>query len=134
MNFKNVLYRLLGHLYAAESLILLNRAGEAIPHLNPDNISQISNFPPSDNQKPALAAHGALRGVAWLGVALSCLALPCLALRSTPLSFFFPDCCYLSYLTCFLSHFARLVPQHDADRQSCSAVQPQRSLRSQRRI
>ena len=80
MNFKNVLYRLLGHLYAAESLILLNRAGEAIPHLNPDNISQISNFPPSDNQKPALAAHGALRGVAWLGVALSCLALPCLAL------------------------------------------------------
>jgi CCR4-NOT transcription complex subunit 10 len=39
----------LGHLYAAESLVLLNRINDALPHLHPDNISKLSNFPPSEN-------------------------------------------------------------------------------------
>ena len=41
-------HKLLGHLYAAESLVLLNRANEAISLLHPDNISKLSNFPPSE--------------------------------------------------------------------------------------
>ena len=36
------IHRLLGHLYAAESLVLLNRLNEAIPHLHPDNVSQLT--------------------------------------------------------------------------------------------
>lgn len=35
-------HKLLGHLYAAESLVLLNRLNEAIPHLHPDNVSQLT--------------------------------------------------------------------------------------------
>ncbi|KAK9873762.1 hypothetical protein WA026_002117 [Henosepilachna vigintioctopunctata] len=35
------LHKLLGHLYAAESLILLDKTSEAIEHLNPENITDI---------------------------------------------------------------------------------------------
>lgn len=39
--------KFLGHLYAAEALIKLNRLPEAIMHLSPENISNISITPPS---------------------------------------------------------------------------------------
>ena len=45
-------------MYAAESLVLLNRVNEAIPHLHPDNISKLSNFPLG--QEPA---HSHLQGL-----------------------------------------------------------------------
>ncbi|KAG8226293.1 hypothetical protein J437_LFUL002732, partial [Ladona fulva] len=35
-------HRLLGHLYAAEALILLDRLSEAVSHLNPENVWDIS--------------------------------------------------------------------------------------------
>ena len=43
-------YKLLGHLYAAESLILQDRLAEAIKHLNPDNVTDVDmdNFPAGD--------------------------------------------------------------------------------------
>lgn len=44
----SVFSRLLGHLYAAESLVLLNRINEAVPHLHPENVSKLSNF--SENE------------------------------------------------------------------------------------
>ncbi len=44
------LSRLLGHLYAAESLVLLNRINEAVPHLHPENVSKLSDFSPSENE------------------------------------------------------------------------------------
>ena len=47
-----LLNRLLGHLYAAESLILLNRINEALPHLRPDNIGELSQLPATDSQPP----------------------------------------------------------------------------------
>lgn len=50
--------RLLGHLYAAESLVLLNRLNEAIPHLHPDNASQLSDSPLKDNQEISTPIHG----------------------------------------------------------------------------
>lgn len=40
-------FRFLGHLYAAEALIKLNRLPEAIMHLAPENINNISITPPS---------------------------------------------------------------------------------------
>lgn len=42
--------RLLGHLYAAESLVLTNRINEAIPHLHPDNVTKLSNLSSSDSE------------------------------------------------------------------------------------
>lgn len=35
-------FRFLGHLYAAESLIKLNRISEAIMHLSPDNVNDMN--------------------------------------------------------------------------------------------
>lgn len=37
---------MLGNLYAAESLILMNKMSEAIEYLKPDNIQDISTFLP----------------------------------------------------------------------------------------
>lgn len=34
--------RFLGHLYAAEALISLDRISDAIAHLNPENVSDVS--------------------------------------------------------------------------------------------
>lgn len=34
--------RFLGHLYAAESLIKLNRVSEAMTHLSPDNVNDLN--------------------------------------------------------------------------------------------
>ncbi|XP_012284437.1 CCR4-NOT transcription complex subunit 10 isoform X2 [Orussus abietinus] len=39
-------YKLLGHLYAAESLIFLNKISEAIEYLKPDNIQDLYTFIP----------------------------------------------------------------------------------------
>lgn len=39
---KIFLFRVLGHLYAAECLILLDKIPEAVDHLNPENIKDIS--------------------------------------------------------------------------------------------
>lgn len=35
-------FRFLGHLYAAEALISLDRISDAIAHLNPENVSDVS--------------------------------------------------------------------------------------------
>lgn len=35
-------FRLLGHLYAAEALVLLDNIVEAMDHLNPDNVKDVS--------------------------------------------------------------------------------------------
>jgi len=35
-------FRFLGHLYAAEALISLDRISDAISHLNPENVSDVS--------------------------------------------------------------------------------------------
>ncbi|XP_046649723.1 CCR4-NOT transcription complex subunit 10-like [Daphnia pulicaria] len=43
-------HKLLGHLYAAESLVLLNRINEAVPHLHPENVTKLSNFSPSESE------------------------------------------------------------------------------------
>lgn len=53
-------FRLLGHLYAAESLVLLNRLNEAIPHLHPDNVSQLSNSTTNDDQETSAPVQGKL--------------------------------------------------------------------------
>jgi len=50
-------YKLLGHLYSAESLILQDRLSEAIKHLNPDNIEDIGSGFPHD-QPVAVAVGG----------------------------------------------------------------------------
>lgn len=42
------LFRLLGHLYAAEALVLMDKLTEAIEHLNPDLVSDISIEFPKD--------------------------------------------------------------------------------------
>ena len=34
--------RLLGHLYCAEALVLLDKISEALEHLNPDNVKHIN--------------------------------------------------------------------------------------------
>ena len=57
----NISLRLLGHLYAAESLVLLNRINEAIPHLHPDNVSELPSFPLSENQENLAPAQGKRR-------------------------------------------------------------------------
>lgn len=36
------MFRFLGHLYAAEALISLDRISDAIAHLNPENVSDVS--------------------------------------------------------------------------------------------
>lgn len=42
-------FRLLAHMYTAECLVLLDKISEAIDHLNPDNIKDISfDFPDSE--------------------------------------------------------------------------------------
>lgn len=44
-----VFRRLLGHLYAAESLVLLDKISEALDHLNPENVKDISfDLPPDE--------------------------------------------------------------------------------------
>lgn len=50
--------RLLGHLYAAESLVLLNRINEAIPHLHPDNVSKLSHISSEDESSQHLHTSG----------------------------------------------------------------------------
>ena len=35
-------FRFLGHLYAAEALISLDRISDAITHLNPENVTDVS--------------------------------------------------------------------------------------------
>lgn len=47
LNGSNSLHRFLGHLYAAEALIKLNRLPEAIMHLSTENINNITITPPS---------------------------------------------------------------------------------------
>jgi adenosyl cobinamide kinase/adenosyl cobinamide phosphate guanylyltransferase len=44
-----VLYsgRLLGHLYAAEALVLLDKISEAVEHLNPEHVKELSLIFPS---------------------------------------------------------------------------------------
>lgn len=42
------LCRLLGHLYAAEALVLLDKIGDAMEHLNLENVKEISFDLPSD--------------------------------------------------------------------------------------
>ena len=50
--------RLLGHLYAAESLVLMNRLNEAIAHLHPDNVAQLSNLPAPESDQKTVAGFG----------------------------------------------------------------------------
>lgn len=42
--------RLLGHLYAAEAFVLLDKISEALEHLNPENVKDISfDLPPDES-------------------------------------------------------------------------------------
>nr|CAH0105268.1 unnamed protein product [Daphnia galeata] len=50
-------HKLLGHLYAAESLVLLNRINEAVPHLHPENVTKLSNFSPSESETTQYLPH-----------------------------------------------------------------------------
>ena len=47
----------MGHLYAAESLVLLNRINEAVPHLHPENVTKLSNFSPSESETTQHLPH-----------------------------------------------------------------------------
>nr|XP_023025866.1 CCR4-NOT transcription complex subunit 10 [Leptinotarsa decemlineata] len=46
------IHKLLAHLYAAESLVLLDKISEALEHLNPESIKDISFELPEDKEKP----------------------------------------------------------------------------------
>lgn len=39
---RSLVLRFLGHLYAAEALISLDRISDAIAHLNPENVTDVS--------------------------------------------------------------------------------------------
>lgn len=41
-------YRLLAHLYAAEALVLLDKIQEALQHLHPEHVKDISHELPTD--------------------------------------------------------------------------------------
>jgi hypothetical protein len=40
-------FRMLGHLYAAEALVLLDKISEAIEHLNPEHVKELTVMFPS---------------------------------------------------------------------------------------
>lgn len=47
-------FRFLGHLYAAEALISLDRISDAIAHLNPENVTDVSlGVSPSEQDQGA---------------------------------------------------------------------------------
>ena len=44
-------YRMLGHLYAAEALVLLDKISDAIEHLNPEHVKELTLvFPPPEKE------------------------------------------------------------------------------------
>ncbi|XP_063221594.1 CCR4-NOT transcription complex subunit 10 isoform X2 [Bacillus rossius redtenbacheri] len=46
-------HRMLGHMYAAEALILMDKISEAVEHLNPDNVQDLSLVPPVSDVREA---------------------------------------------------------------------------------
>lgn len=67
--------RMLGHLYAAEALVLLDKISEAIEHLNPEHVKELSLMFPSsekdmdrDKMDIGTEQHKPLRGEAEITV------------------------------------------------------------------
>ena len=52
----SALYRLLGHLYAGEALISLGKVTEAIQHLDPRVVGEVSLSPPTQDAPNTLPA------------------------------------------------------------------------------
>lgn len=60
-HFLTFLSRLLAHLYAAESLVLLDKISEALEHLNPENVKDISFDLPPDESNSSSSEEGLIK-------------------------------------------------------------------------